>query len=122
MHCNLGIAICALKKGMAALTGVHGPHGRLPAIRSAVDGMADAWTTFTEFKASQLDSGKVISADGFGTRELLKNDYLIGGGGAVGGYGGGGGVDALTLSALLGCLIVALRRYAASPYRLVNLQ
>lgn len=48
-----------------------------PPLREAVQGgMADAWKTFTEFKVSQLDTGKVTSADGFGTREFLKNDYL----------------------------------------------
>ena len=29
-----------------------------------------------EFKATQLDAGKLTSADGFGSREFLKNDYL----------------------------------------------
>lgn len=40
------------------------------------EGMADAWKTFAIFKETQLDTGKRSSADGFGTRAHLKNDYL----------------------------------------------
>jgi len=40
------------------------------------DGMADAWKAFAEYKSSQLDTGKRTSADGFGTRAFLKNDYM----------------------------------------------
>jgi hypothetical protein len=48
-----------------------------PEMRKAVEeGMADAWKTFEDFKSTQLDTGKVVSGDGFGTREYLKNDYL----------------------------------------------
>lgn len=48
-----------------------------PELRKALqDGMADGWKAFAEFKATQLDTGKITSADGFGTREYLKNDYL----------------------------------------------
>ncbi|MET0892948.1 MAG: DUF1254 domain-containing protein [Pseudoxanthomonas sp.] len=39
-------------------------------------GMADAWKTFAEYKATQIDTGKKGAAEGFGTREYLKNDYL----------------------------------------------
>ncbi len=39
-------------------------------------GMSDAWKTFATFKKEQVDTGKRSSADGFGTREFLKNDYL----------------------------------------------
>ncbi|MFT3668721.1 MAG: DUF1254 domain-containing protein [Pseudoxanthomonas sp.] len=39
-------------------------------------GMQQAWATFAEFKKEQVDTGKRSSADGFGTREFLKNDYL----------------------------------------------
>jgi hypothetical protein len=42
-----------------------------------VDGMADAWSTFARYKAEQIDTGKKSSADGFGTREYLRNDYLV---------------------------------------------
>jgi hypothetical protein len=48
-----------------------------PATRNAVEaGMVDGWTDFTEFKETQLDTGKSGSADGFGTRAFLKNDYM----------------------------------------------
>jgi hypothetical protein len=48
-----------------------------PETRKALeDGIADAWKTFAEFKKTQLDTGKKTSADGFGTRAYLKNDYL----------------------------------------------
>jgi hypothetical protein len=40
------------------------------------DGMADAWKAFSEYKATQLDTGKKTSADGFGTRTSLNGDYL----------------------------------------------
>lgn len=41
------------------------------------DGMADAWTAFAQFKATQLDTGKLTAAQGFGTRAFLKNDYMV---------------------------------------------
>ena len=45
--------------------------------RLAVDeGMADAWQAFAEFKIAEVDTGKKSSADGFGTREFLHNDYM----------------------------------------------
>ncbi|WP_332693873.1 DUF1254 domain-containing protein [Bosea sp. (in: a-proteobacteria)] len=48
-----------------------------PEIRQALqDGMADAWKAFAEYKATVLDTGKKTSADGFGTRAFLKNDYM----------------------------------------------
>jgi hypothetical protein len=48
-----------------------------PELRSSVQaGMADAWKTFADFKTSQIDTGKSSSADAFGSREFLKNDYL----------------------------------------------
>jgi hypothetical protein len=48
-----------------------------PEITKAVEeGMADAWKEFAEYKRTQIDTGKRTSADGFGTREFLKNDYL----------------------------------------------
>lgn len=49
-----------------------------PEQRQAVrDGMADAWSMFTRYKAEQIDTGRKSSADGFGTREYLRNDYLM---------------------------------------------
>jgi hypothetical protein len=48
-----------------------------PEMRKALeDGMADAWNAFGEFKTTQIDTGKLSSADGFGTRAYLRNDYL----------------------------------------------
>lgn len=45
--------------------------------RQAVQqGMADAWQSFARYKAEEIDTGKRSSADGFGTREFLGNDYL----------------------------------------------
>jgi hypothetical protein len=55
-----------------------------PEILQAVkDGMADAWAEFAAFKAREVDTGKVGSADVFGTREYLKNNYLYRMAGAV---------------------------------------
>jgi hypothetical protein len=55
-----------------------------PEMRSALqDGIADAWATFDEFQKTQIDSGKVTSADGFGTREFLKGNYLFRMAGAI---------------------------------------
>jgi len=48
-----------------------------PEIRSAVEqGMADAWAAFKEQKEKDIDTGKSSSADVFGTREFLNNNYL----------------------------------------------
>jgi hypothetical protein len=48
-----------------------------PELGNAVEGgMADAWQAFKEFKETQIDTGKMSSADGFGTRAFLKNDYM----------------------------------------------
>ncbi|CAM5222098.1 Cell envelope protein OS=Bosea thiooxidans OX=53254 GN=ARD30_02475 PE=4 SV=1 [Bosea thiooxidans] len=49
----------------------------VPEMRAALQqGMADGWKAFAEFKETQLDTGKKTSADGFGTRAFLKNDYM----------------------------------------------
>jgi hypothetical protein len=40
------------------------------------DGMSDAWTELADYKKSELDTGKLSSADGFGTRTYLKNNYM----------------------------------------------
>jgi hypothetical protein len=48
-----------------------------PEMRKALeDGMADGWNAFNEYKRTELDTGKRTSADGFGTRAYLKNDYM----------------------------------------------
>lgn len=39
-------------------------------------GMSDAWTAFATYKSEQIDTGNRSSADGFGTREFLQNDYM----------------------------------------------
>jgi hypothetical protein len=44
--------------------------------KAVTDGMADAWNAFAEFKAKEVDTGKRTAADGFGTRAMLKNDYM----------------------------------------------
>lgn len=44
--------------------------------KALTDGMADGWKAFIEFKTTQVDTGKSSSADGFGTRAYLKNDYM----------------------------------------------
>lgn len=45
-------------------------------LQAVQDGMADAWTELNTFKKDKLDSGQVTSADLFGTREALKDNYL----------------------------------------------
>ncbi len=40
-------------------------------------GMSDAWKGFATFKSEEVDTGKKSSADGFGTREFLRNDYMM---------------------------------------------
>lgn len=39
-------------------------------------GQHQAWQDLAQFKREQIDTGKRTAADGFGTREFLKNDYL----------------------------------------------
>jgi hypothetical protein len=49
-----------------------------PEQRKAVEeGMADGWKSYAQFKAEVIDTGKKSSADGFGTREFLGNDYMM---------------------------------------------
>ncbi len=48
-----------------------------PEMRTAVEaGMADAWAEYTTFKKDNMDTGKVVSGDLFGTKEELKGNYL----------------------------------------------
>lgn len=48
-----------------------------PGMRKAYeDGMADGWKAFNDFKTTQLDTGLSSTADGFGTRAVLKNHYI----------------------------------------------
>jgi hypothetical protein len=53
------------------------PNALSPEMRKAIaGGMGDAWKAFADFKAAEVDTGKRTAADGFGTREMLKNDYV----------------------------------------------
>ena len=64
--------------------------------RQAIEaGMADAWKAFNDHKANEVDTGKSSSADSFGTREFLKNDYLTRMSGAVLGIYGNSKDEAL---------------------------
>ena len=55
-----------------------------PELRQAFeDGMADAWAAFKVHKETMIDTGKVSSANSFGTRAFLKNDYMARMSGAV---------------------------------------
>lgn len=58
-------------------------------------GMADAWKAFNDHKTNDIDTGKVSSADSFGTRDALKNDYLQRMSGAVLGIYGNSKDEAL---------------------------
>jgi len=60
-----------------------GPDGSLdlselsPEMQQALEGgIADAWEEFAEFKRTQLDTGILTAADGFGTREFIGDDYI----------------------------------------------
>lgn len=67
-----------------------------PDVRQAVlDGMADAWKDFAEFKKNEIDTGKRPSSDAFGTREFLKNDYMVRMSGAILGIYGNSKEEAL---------------------------
>ncbi|KUI29596.1 cell envelope protein [Mycobacterium sp. IS-1742] len=67
-----------------------------PEMRSAVeDGMADAWAEFDAFKKNEVDTGKVGSAQFFGTAEDLKGNYLYRMAGAVLGIYGNTAAEAL---------------------------
>jgi hypothetical protein len=59
-----------------------------PEIKTAItQGMADAWVDLANLQ-KQIDAGKVTSGDLFGTRALLKNNYLYRMAGTVIGIGG----------------------------------
>ncbi len=60
-----------------------------PELRNALEaGMGDAWTAFKTHKETALDTGKETSADAFGTRAFLHNDYMARmSGAALGIYG-----------------------------------
>ncbi len=64
----------------------------LPAVQG---GMADAWKTFNDYKAAQIDTGKRSSADAYGTRAYLNGDYMSRMAGAVLGIYGNSKQEAL---------------------------
>ena len=67
-----------------------------PAIRTAVEaGMADAWAEFDALKKNEVDTGKVGSAQFFGTAADLKGNYLYRMAGAVLGIYGNTAAEAL---------------------------
>ena len=67
-----------------------------PEMRQAIlEGMADAWATFQEFKETQLDTGRRTSADAFGTREFINGRYLDRMSGAVLGIYGNSKAEAI---------------------------
>jgi hypothetical protein len=67
-----------------------------PELKQAVTGgMEDAWLAFSEHKKNFVDTGKASSADSFGTRAFLKNDYLTRMSGAVLGIYGNSKDEAL---------------------------
>ncbi|NUQ64122.1 MAG: DUF1254 domain-containing protein [Pirellulales bacterium] len=57
-------------------------------------GVADAWEDFAELQ-KKADSGELTSADAFGTREELKNNYLLRWAGAVLGIYGNSAAEAI---------------------------
>ena len=72
------------------------PDALPPEIQKAmIDGMADAWASFAEFKRGMIDTGKVSSADCFGTRAVLKDNYMARMTGAVLGIYGNSKAEAL---------------------------
>lgn len=67
-----------------------------PEMRSAVEaGMADAWTEYDAFKKGEIDTGGVTSAQLFGSREDLKDNYLYRMAGAVLGIYGNTAAEAI---------------------------
>jgi hypothetical protein len=81
-HCPTHPSETALRERFAKIgvgaSSVFAPGDLAPEILQAVkDGMADAWAAFAAFKASDIDTLKVGSAEAFGTREYLKNDYML---------------------------------------------
>jgi hypothetical protein len=67
-----------------------------PEMRSAVEaGMADAWAEFDAFKKNEVDTGKVGSAQFFGTADDLNGNYLYRMAGAVWGIYGNTAAEAL---------------------------
>lgn len=67
-----------------------------PEMRTAIEGgMADAWAELDALKKNDIDTGKVGSAQFFGTRQDLKGNYLYRMAGAVFGIYGNTAAEAL---------------------------
>jgi hypothetical protein len=67
-----------------------------PEMRTAIqDGMADAWAELDSLKKDEIDTGKVGSAQFFGTADDLKGNYLYRMAGAVLGIYGNTAAEAL---------------------------
>ncbi len=67
-----------------------------PEMRAAIEGgIADAWAEFDAFKKSDIDTGKVTSAQLFGTKDDLKGNYLYRMAGAVLGIYGNTAAEAI---------------------------
>ncbi|MBS1693591.1 MAG: DUF1254 domain-containing protein [Actinobacteria bacterium] len=67
-----------------------------PEMRDAIEGgMADAWAEFDALKKNEVDTGKVGSAQFFGTPEDLKGNYLYRMAGAVLGIYGNTAAEAI---------------------------
>jgi hypothetical protein len=67
-----------------------------PEMRAAIEaGIADAWAEFDAFKKSDIESGKVTSAQLFGTKDDLKGNYLYRMAGAVLGIYGNTAAEAI---------------------------
>lgn len=64
-------------------------------LQAVKDGMADAWAELTAFQKGKLDTGAVTSADLFGTRQDMKNNYLYRMAGAVLGIYGNTAAEAI---------------------------
>jgi hypothetical protein len=53
------------------------PAALSPEMRDALqEGIGEAWAEFGKYKKSKIDTGKVSSAEGFGTRAFLNGRYL----------------------------------------------
>jgi hypothetical protein len=60
------------------------PNSLSPELQKALrEGMADAWAAFKVHKETEVDTGKSSSADSFGTRAFLKDNYMSRMSGAV---------------------------------------
>jgi hypothetical protein len=91
------------------------------AATTAITGAGLIVGTVTQQSSSTVASGNVVSESPVAGTNVSSGstvDLVIStGGSSGGGAGGGGGIDALTLDALLGFLLLALRRSGVSAPR-----